>query len=244
MRKLLTVAIVLGIAVTLVAQTPVPSSIPASPGPGVFDPTQLIAALGQQATWTKWADASITTLGQQTQANSVAIAAIPAGPPGPSGPAGVQGPIGLTGATGPAGPQGVVGPTGATGPAGTPAAPTEIMLVIPYGTTGYSITTLGGLAEYPPAQRTWRLVDFTNVHQFRLCYNVIVPASAGSYFQIERSADKLNWSVLGTGFGLVGTGLSNSGWLNYTGPAGDGYIRIEAAGSGSVTLDYISLQLR
>jgi len=120
----------------------------------------------------------------------------------------------------------------------------EYMLVIPFGSTGFSIASLGPLAEYPPVQRTRRVIDFSNVHQLRLCDNIISPASAGSFFQLEQSGDLSTWAVISGQVGIVGAGLSCTPWTNYTGSANDQFVRISIAGSGSVTLDYISVQLR
>jgi hypothetical protein len=129
----------------------------------------------------------------------------------------------------------------------TPPGPAvEHMLVIPYGSTGFSITSLGVLTEYPPIQRTRRKVDFTNIRQIRSCANIISPGGAGSNFVVQQSPD--------VGFGTPTTisgpydisfaALSCSPWQNYSGLPGDQFIRVEVGGSGSVTLDYISVQLR
>lgn len=131
MKKFLAVAAICAIAVALSAQTPT-STIPPSPGQLSVDPVPLVNAFLASSAWSKWADDSITKLGQQMQAANAAIAAIPVGPPGlqgPPGPAGAQGGIGAQGAqgpqgiAGPIGPQGVQGNTGQIGPQGLPGPP-------------------------------------------------------------------------------------------------------------------------
>jgi hypothetical protein len=127
-----------------------------------------------------------------------------------------------------------------------PTPNVEHMLVIPYGSTGFSITSLGALTEYPPTQRTRRKVDFTNVHQVRSCANIISPGATGSNFIIQESIDQ-TFAIAATISGpydISFPGLTCSTWQPYTGPVGDQYIRVSISGSGSVTLDYISVQLR
>jgi len=144
----------------------------------------------------------------------------------------------------PAGPQ---GPPGPTGPAGPLAAPQEMLLVIPYGSTGFSITSLGAQTEYPPAQRTRRKVDFTNVHQVRSCANIISPGGAGSTFVVQIGPDttySTGATTLSGPYDITAAGLNCSAWQNYAGPGGDQFIRVLIGGAGSVTLDFISLQLR
>jgi hypothetical protein len=51
-------------ASVLSAQAPAPNIIGSSPGLPTFDPTPLVATLGQSSAWNKWADASLTLLGQ------------------------------------------------------------------------------------------------------------------------------------------------------------------------------------
>lgn len=162
-----------------------------------------------------------------------AISTIPQGPPGPAG---------APGAPGNAGVQGAPGVQGPPGPAGAGFA--EIMLVIPYGASGFSITTLGSLAEYPPTPRTRRLVDFSGVHQFRPCANVVSAAASGSFFQLEQSGDQSTWTVMGSPFSLSAAGLSCGPWTNYTGSLADRFVRVSASGSSSVTLNFISLQVK
>lgn len=263
MKRLIAVAVLCVIAVTMTAQTPAPpSTIPPSPGQLSVDPVPLVNAFLASSVWSKWADDSITKLGQQMQAANTAIAAIPPGTVGPAGPQGIpgiQGTPGLagargaTGAQGPqgiAGPQGVAGVSGPMGPQGTPgipgtgsASPDELLLVIPYGSTGFSITALGPLSEYPPVQRTRRIVDFTNVKQLRLCANIISAGGAGSFFQLELGP---NWTLLNGPFSIVSNGLSCLPWTSYSGPVGDQTIRVSIAGAvnSSVTLDYISVQFK
>jgi hypothetical protein len=66
---------ILGSCLMLYAQTPTPppSTIAASPGPGKLDPAPIAAAFLQEATWTAWADASITKLGQGQAANEATL---------------------------------------------------------------------------------------------------------------------------------------------------------------------------
>lgn len=126
-----------------------------------------------------------------------------------------------------------------------PAPPVDVMLVIPYGSTGYSITTLGALAEYPPAQRTRRKLDFTNVHQTRSCANVISPGGTGSNFAVQVSSDPSFATPLWLGtFDVSQTYLTCTNWTPYTGAGGDQFVRVVVAGTGTVTLDFVSLQLR
>ncbi len=129
----------------------------------------------------------------------------------------------------------------------TPSVPVaEYLLVIPYGSTGFSTISLGTQIEYPPTQRTRRLVDFTNVHQIRSCTNIISPAGAGSNFFIRQSptATFTTLATISGPYDLTFTGLHCSTWQPYGGPTGDQFIRVEASGSGSVTLDFISMQVR
>lgn len=240
--------------------TPPASTVPAPPALMSYDPTPLIATFVASSTWTNWANSAIQTLGQNQAADEAKIAALQPGTPGPIGPQGIpgiQGTPGIAGARGATGAQGVqgvvgpagpVGPPGPTGPQGLQGNPGsgappqgELMLVIPYGSTGFSITALGTLSEYPPVQRTRRIVDFTNVKQLRLCANIISPGGAGSFFQLEMAP---NWNVLTAQFPVVSAGLSCLPWTSYSGPAGDQAIRVSIAGSSSVTLDYISVQFR
>lgn len=242
--------------------TPPASTVPAPPALMSYDPTPLIATFVASSTWTNWANSAIQTLGQNQAADEAKIAALQPGTPGPIGPQGIpgiQGTPGLagargaTGAQGPqgiAGPQGVAGVPGPMGPQGTPgipgtgsASPDELLLVIPYGSTGFSITALGPLSEYPPVQRTRRIVDFTNVKQLRLCANIISAGGAGSFFQLELGP---NWTLLNGPFSIVSNGLSCLPWTSYSGPVGDQTIRVSIAGAvnSSVTLDYISVQFK
>jgi hypothetical protein len=131
-------------------------------------------------------------------------------------------------------------------PPSLPTPNVEHMLVIPYGSTGFSITSLGAQTEYPPTQRTRRKVDFTNVHQVRSCANIISPGATGSSFIIQESIDQ-TFAIAATISGpydISFAGLTCSTWQPYAGPAGDQYVRVSIGGSGSVTLDYISVQLR
>jgi ribosomal protein L16 Arg81 hydroxylase len=58
----------------LLAQTTSPpSTIASSPGTAMLDPTQIVAALGQDTVWTKWADASMTVLGQKQAVDEAAL---------------------------------------------------------------------------------------------------------------------------------------------------------------------------
>ena len=144
----------------------------------------------------------------------------------------------------PAGPQ---GPPGPAGPAGPLAAPIELMLVIPYGSTGFSITSLGAQTEYPPAQRTRRKVDFTNVHQVRSCANIISPGGTSSTFVVQIAPDtsySTGATTLSGPYDITVAGLNCSVWQNYAGPGGDQFIRVLIGGAGSVTLDFISIQIR
>ena len=160
------------------------------------------------------------------------------GPPGPTGATGPQGPQGVQGPVGPAGAQGPMGPTGPVGP--NP----ELMLVMPYGGGTSTFTLSATLAEYATPPRTRRIVDFTNVHQFRLCTNVTTPGGAGSYLELDQSGDQATWKVLSTQLPISSAGLSCASWANYGGPMGDQFIRISGAGSGTLAVQFVSLQLR
>lgn len=86
MKRLIAVAVLCVIAVTMTAQTQTPpSTIPPSPGQLSVDPVPLVNAFLASSVWSKWADDSITKLGQQMQAANTVIAAIPAGKDGAAG---------------------------------------------------------------------------------------------------------------------------------------------------------------
>lgn len=149
MKRLIAVAVLCAIAVTMVAQTQTPpSTIPPSPGQLSVDPVPLVNAFLASSAWSKWADSSITALGQQMQAANTAIAAIPPGSVGPAGPQGSPGPIGAqggTGAQGAQGPQGIVGPMG---PQGLQGSPGPVGPAGPPGTgTGSSISLWVGVEQ-------------------------------------------------------------------------------------------------
>lgn len=78
MRKtILGSAAVLVASLSLFAQTAAPpSTISASPGAATLDPTPIVAALGQDSAWTKWADASLTSLGQKQAADEATLKTI------------------------------------------------------------------------------------------------------------------------------------------------------------------------
>lgn len=66
--------VILAASFGVLAQTTAPpSTIAVSPGTATLDPTQIVAALGQDSTWSKWADASMTTLGQKQAADESAL---------------------------------------------------------------------------------------------------------------------------------------------------------------------------
>jgi Collagen triple helix repeat (20 copies)/IPT/TIG domain len=171
----------------------------------------------------------------------------PAGASGSQGPAGQQGPMGPAGAVGPAGPAGAQGPIGPQGPQGAPGSAlpnSEVMLVMPFGTSTSTFLLGGTQLEYPPGPRTRRTVDFTNVHQFRLCTNVAAPGGAGSFLQLQTSADQATWTALGSRMDVSSAKLQCLAWSDYAGALGDQFIRISGAGSGTLGIVFLSLQLR
>lgn len=161
----------------------------------------------------------------------------PAGPQGPQGvpgPAGVAGPQGPQGLTGAQGPTGATGPQGAAGPAGSAGPPVEIPLAF------NATYTLGSMRELSAATR--RIVDFTNVHQVRLCGQIATPATSG-WFQLFVSSDQQTWTAIPAASVGISTGLYCSPWISYS-SSGDRYIRLNGQGSGTLGLSYASAQVR
>lgn len=202
MKKLFMIALVSLLAVTLTAQAP--TTIPPSPGLPTFDPTQAIAAFGASSAWNKWADTSITALGQQ-------VAAIPAA---------TQGPQGVKGDKGDPGPQGIPGVSG------TSALPTGPNWTIPAcsfsGIIGNIATVIEpSLDPTSPCDVGWEQPGERIIYTFyvplawnyRIVTSVASPVATGS-FHFELNGQKLGASVAVPntgGFQTKWTGVSTMG---------------------------------
>ena len=99
--------------------------------------------------------------------------------------------------------------------------------------TGYTLaTSLGNPytwslgASLLELRGSRRIVNFTNVRQFRLCANLANGAGAGSYIELDQSTDNSTWTILLSNIDFSTSTLSCTPWTTYSGPASDAFVRL------------------
>jgi hypothetical protein len=108
----------------------------------------------------------------------------------------------------------------------------EILLVVPYsGPVGWPGMTTA-VTEFQLLPRTRTQIDFTNVHQVRLCQNVSTTL-AGAAINLDTSADQVTWTPLIANFSVGTKGISCTPWTPLASPIGDATVRISGANTGA-----------
>lgn len=204
------------------------STVQPAPQLTPFDLTPIAAAIANSTNLTAWAVNSIVTLGQNQAADEAkqttdetTIAAL-------------QSQLAALNAK--------------VSALGLPA--NDVLLVVPYNLpVGWSgmTSTLTEFQNGGSIQRTRRQIDFTNVHQVRLCQFLSTPL-AGATIELDASTDGgATWPALIPGISLATKGQTCTAWQAYSGPAGDAIVRIAGSNSGAAGTPgwwYISLQMR
>jgi len=93
---------------------------------------------------------------------------------------------------------------------------------------------------------TRRLINFQNVHQFQVCYNLASSGGPGSLMELDESYDWTTWAPVYGAINISSEGVRCTGWTKYNGQLTNAFVKVTGVSPNSVTAQFwaISLQVQ